>query len=42
MSDLLPPPDSRKTLMRVLAVLGMLLIAVSGLLFSAYMIWTGK
>jgi hypothetical protein len=42
MSDLLPQPDSRKTLLRALAVLGMLVIAVSGLLFSAYVIWTGR
>jgi hypothetical protein len=42
MPDLLPQPDPRKTLMRALGVLVMLAIAISGMCYSAYVLWTKK
>jgi hypothetical protein len=35
-------PDPRKTLLRAFAVLGMLVIAVTGLGYSIWVIWTEK
>jgi hypothetical protein len=42
MEELKPQPDSRRTLLRAFGVLIMFVIAVTGLLYSAYVIWTGK
>jgi hypothetical protein len=42
MSQDLQPPDPRKTLFRAFAVLAMLGIAVTGLGYSIYVIWTGN
>jgi hypothetical protein len=40
--ELQPPPDPRKTLLRAFGVLAMLVIAITGMAYSVWMIWKGN
>jgi hypothetical protein len=40
--DLKPPPDPRKTLLRAFGVLAMLGIAISGMAYSIWVIWSAR
>jgi hypothetical protein len=41
MDELPRQPDPRKTLLRALAILGMLVIAVSGMIYAAWYLMSG-
>jgi hypothetical protein len=40
MPDPLPQPDPRRTLLRAVAILVLLVIAMIGLCYSGWMLWT--